>query len=881
MMTDGCLYVKKIKSFLRRASFSTFWRDVIEFFARACYNGDMELKKITGCALALALAAGVGCAALPTRTTAAAETSAAPQTETALSTENASLFLPASYEEYLPLKNPSDVAMSENYIAIADGSDLYLYSREAQKYTRYRQTDGTIAKIGFHGDTLYFAVRGEDASTRFYRYDAQTAAAEDMGFNCSTFLIVGDTLYTAGSAGEGTAFAKRTFTADGVSGSVPLGEIGSNTTPYLTYANGTLFCCVNGFLYYPVNDAFGDERRYNLCDDASKSVNVSTVCSDGTFIYFSSSMGLFRRGAGSEGDAVLLSDASKLAAMSFFDGSFYCIEGSSVREVAVSGDGAAFTDYEITSASDSVNRLSGATDTARAGDLLVTADAGNKRVSVYDLAAGTYTAIPCAETPALVATDGETIAYASQTNVYTCTAGETAFTEGKSVSGLTIEGIACAYGKTYYVVSNGTRGCVGGQDAQANGTPTGLTVDLYGDLYVTYSGKNAHKFTEEEFLASGEGADLEFSAPADATSLKADFKGNLYYLSGGKVCKNGAAFAAIDGSSFVWTEDGAPQAPVSFALGFEDDEVYFNFGDRIVKSNDGALEGIPTLDEIEVGGAREAAFCTHDANGLLVDVPQGTVGIETDLAALRTGTDAYFPYLRYARTEEAGRGILLATVDDWALVLSADGQGAYTASLFPAARCTPAEAGYYTAAQQAYARELSNEVGVAFVPCLFSALTAERLPRGTSVTVLGTIATDEFSYAYVEYTAQGRASARGWVPAAYLTAVPTELSGGENYTLAYLKSNDAGTLFTAADGSERLVTERVQVRLYDNGDGTYTARLTDNLSYSAAITQDMIDDGNAEVIRIALIVILTVLALVILGGYIFLVPWEKYKKRGK
>ena len=230
-MTDGCLYVKKIKSFLRRASFSTFWRDVIEFFARACYNGDMELKKITGCALALALAAGVGCAALPTRTTAAAETSAAPQTETALSTENASLFLPASYEEYLPLKNPSDVAMSENYIAIADGSDLYLYSREAKTYTRYRQTDGTIAKIGFHGDTLYFAVRGEDASTRFYRYDAQTAAAEDMGFNCSTFLIVGDTLYTAGSAGEGTAFAKRTFTADGVSGSVPLGEIGSNTAP--------------------------------------------------------------------------------------------------------------------------------------------------------------------------------------------------------------------------------------------------------------------------------------------------------------------------------------------------------------------------------------------------------------------------------------------------------------------------------------------------------------------------------------------------------------------------------------------------------------------------------------------------------------------------
>ena len=87
--------------------------------------------------------------------------------------------------------------------------------------------------------------------------------------------------------------------------------------------------------------------------------------------------------------------------------------------------------------------------------------------------------------------------------------------------------------------------------------------------------------------------------------------------------------------------------------------------------------------------------------------------------------------------------------------------------------------------------------------------------------------------------------------------------------------------FTNAAGEERVITERVQVRLYDNGDGTYTARLSDDVSYSAVISSDMIDDGNAEVIRIALIVILTVLALVILGVYIFLLPWEKYRKKTK
>ena len=73
----------------------------------------------------------------------------------------------------------------------------------------------------------------------------------------------------------------------------------------------------------------------------------------------------------------------------------------------------------------------------------------------------------------------------------------------------------------------------------------------------------------------------------------------------------------------------------------------------------------------------------------------------------------------------------------------------------------------------------------------------------------------------------------------------------------------------------------MQVRLYDNGDGTYTARLADDVAYSAVVTEDMIDKDNAEVLRIALIVILSVLALVIVGVYLFLLPWEKYRKKRK
>ena len=38
-----------------------------------------------------------------------------------------SLLFPDTYEEYLPLQNPADVAVSENYKAIADDNVIYLY----------------------------------------------------------------------------------------------------------------------------------------------------------------------------------------------------------------------------------------------------------------------------------------------------------------------------------------------------------------------------------------------------------------------------------------------------------------------------------------------------------------------------------------------------------------------------------------------------------------------------------------------------------------------------------------------------------------------------------------------------------------------------------
>ena len=913
-MTDGCLYANKISGFfiifscrrtrLRKkkresalsalpfvvffAATRIFWKR-LEIFARACYNGYMVIRKRAGAALAALLALSAAGAAFPLyeNTSASADESAVRVSSVALTTDNASLFLPASHEEYLPLENPSDVAFSENYIAIADGSYLYVFSRASGTYSRYQQPDGTIAKLGFHGDDLYFVVLG--AINTFYRFDcAENRATIIDRINCATFLIEGDTLYTATSAGTGVGRTTlASYALNNLEGGArTLGTLTNSTTPYLAYAGGTLYCCVNGYLYYPVNGSFSDTQRYNLCADASLSANVTSVCSDGTSLYFSSAAGLFRRGTGSDGTVAQLSDASGLSAMSFHDSTLWCIEGNSVREITVAGDSAAFTSYEITSASDSENRLSGADDMARAGNLLVTADAGNSRVSVYNFRTQSYSAIPCDAVPSKVATDGETIAYAAGTNIYTCAYGDTQFTQVE-ISGQqymdNISGLACVYGTVYYVTENGMRGSVGGEMVTSTDA-TGLAADLYGNLYVTYSGdEKARKFTETEFTTAGAaGTGTGVTVPSGATSLEADYQGNLYYLSGGVLYRNGEPFATVRCSDFIWTQDGSAQNAVSFALGFEDDEVYFNFGNYLVKSNAGTLADIPTLSEIAVGGARDETFAHHAEDRLLLTVPAGTVGISTDLTALRDEGGETFPYRSYARAAEERQGVFLAETDGWSLVLFAEGDGTYTAGLYPSSSLAFTDASeYYTASEPSLTRYVSSSVSVYYAPCLESALAQRQLPRGTQVTLIGTVQTAEFTYALVEFSDDARTTARGYVPASYLTSIPADLSSGENYTLAYLKSSDEGILFTAADGSERLVTERVQVRLYDNGDGTYTARLADDLSYSATITGDMIDDGNAEVIRIVLIVILTVLALVILGVYLFLLPWEKYRKNKK
>ena len=74
------------------------------------------------------------------------------------------LVTPGSYQEYLTLNNPYDLAVSENYTAIADGNTIYVYGKDNTLYETYVHEENAsdpnnnvITKLAFaENNTLYF-----------------------------------------------------------------------------------------------------------------------------------------------------------------------------------------------------------------------------------------------------------------------------------------------------------------------------------------------------------------------------------------------------------------------------------------------------------------------------------------------------------------------------------------------------------------------------------------------------------------------------------------------------------------------------------------------------------------------------------------------------
>ena len=266
----------------------------------------------------------------------------APLFSHAQAAEAPALFIPSSYEQYLELDAPSWAAFSARHIAVVDGRVLYTYDRETETY-RETALENDATQIGFSGERLFLSDRSA-GTLGFYEYDfEENALTKISDINCSTFCIDGDTLYTATVAGSETSIGKYSISALGAHNRAEsLGTVAKQVTPNLTVRGGTLYCAFEAAVYYVSDGKIDVGNPFWLSENPSDVENVNAVCAFGEDFYYTARGGLYRMGAGAP-----LIEAENLGYLFAYGERLYTVVGSAIKEIAVDGEGAHFTDYEI------------------------------------------------------------------------------------------------------------------------------------------------------------------------------------------------------------------------------------------------------------------------------------------------------------------------------------------------------------------------------------------------------------------------------------------------------------------------------------------------------------------------------------------------------
>ena len=735
---------------------------------------------------------------------------------------------PSSYEQYLTLTDPSDVAVTEDYTAIADENAIYVYDRADGIYRKYvHEVNSTpeknkVTKLQFDdADNLYFI----DASTYLYRIvstalDDEHLTATETGFVCSTFVISNDEIFFATTSGNESQISKTSLSDLRVSSATTLLQIKS-TTPSLSVWNEELYYTDNGKY---LNKLHPDPQTVNkeapTFVTAFQTELLSLAIAD-NILFCSTTEGelfvydLLMLADEKQASNIppILSDTDGYAAISIFDGFAYVIKNSAIRQYSL--EKADFTGYEISSASSSVNRLNGGSDVCVSDDLLFIAETGNSRVSVYDTKAQTFkTPIATTLPPSHVASDGKTLLVAGEATVALYDLSENNYGtqlvlendfDGKLV------GIASVYGDYYLVTdANVFYALRKTEPEQADGNqpavwawqqtrkistryPSLLTADAYGNLYVV-CGNDTYLYTEENFLAPATSDTLICSAlPARTKKISVDYRGNLYALSENTVYRFNADETAANrageaGTTYSLDERlvyGVTPTATSFVFGIEENATYVLYAENYLVETDKL--GLPTIKTIPVDGADERIFSAESAEFTVVQTATDSLIIQFDINKLQ-GAEV-FPYLSYERCPQKKTALKIGETDVYDLLAVYDeSTGSYSTYLVDSDSCTALPTDDY---RIEYAEEehktgyLSNAIALYKFPYLTRLLTVCEIPRGALVTLTGEIDKLDHPYYRINYVDENGKTQTGYIPKSYVTPVSgstapeTDVYGGE------------------------------------------------------------------------------------------------------
>lgn len=725
-------------------------------------------------------------------TAAATSLAATALTEKTASADSApdTLVVPSSYEEYLPLKAPSDIAVCEDYTAIADGNAVYLFDRADGVYRKYEHTlntDGAknkVTKLQFdENDNLYFL----DASTYLYRLnetvfdDLENATLTQTGFACSAFLIEGDTLYFTNVTTE-TQLSKVPLSSPDIHAATTLVN-GLYSKPALAFFEGELYYTDSGKYLNKINPNEVNPKQTPVAAFPAEIVSMTIekgtfACADIDGQFFAYDLPALSEQWQASAVTPVCFRADDYSAVSAFDGKLYAVNGAVVKQFDV--ESAAFTSYEICASSAASNRLHGATELFLLESTLYIADNGNGRISVYDTETGAFQApIATSLAPTFLCADKNTLLAANADTAAVYALDGTLLAQFDAFHGK-IKGAVNVYG-TYYLVTDGNYFYTVRQNAESGEWtrtetkksstryPKHLAADAYGMLYVG-AGSELYRFDEAQFVSPTEtGERLTGALPEGTQKIAVDYGQNVYALSDNAVYKIGEntneAFAF--NAPLVYANGVSAS---SFAFGIEENQTYILCdGNYMLRS---ARLHLPTVKTIAVGGADEEVFGETSAAFAVVQTQANALLVEFDIESLRGAQ--YFPYLAVRRQSEPLTALKIGEAGEYALLAVFDKDGnAYSSYVTQSRFCSalPAE-DYRTQYAESEKRTgyLTNAIALYKFPYLTELLTAGALPKDGQVTLLGEITELDYAYYHVSFIDESGVEKTGYIPQSYVAA---------------------------------------------------------------------------------------------------------------
>lgn len=790
------------------------------------------------------------------------------------------LFLPSSYEQYLELENPSDFAVNERYIAVADGTKIYLFdkSEPEKNYQVFNYTNGSsVTCLDFYstdGRTYLYFTSEQVTDNPILYIDCDVEDLSDQEAvptrisSCSEFIIHENTVcyITAQNAVYLTQM-------DGLDIAAPSGGA-LNIEPYtasFNVYNDTIYFSKYRSIYsvntptVPVLGTVHDIDSFAFAND---------VC------YYVSEEGYFYLYDAEEDTRLGSASSIKLCD----DGSLYLLQNNSIKQYLPQSG---LSGYEIGKYSNSANRIGqNASDISVNGNRIAIADTANSRVLIAEKRTdGSYVysqiqtdevspTLVCAGESSVFISDGSAAFLYSYSDLETPSAPF----QREEFSG-TIYACTYSYG-TYYIVTSGNQGAVTLSEQNKalerydfSAAATSITSDIYGNLYL-FINNAVYRYSPEEFISNGNGT-LLYAFVGNSVKLLSDFAGNIYAQTDDGVyllsdSGNVSVFTPSDLSSLVYY--GGTPTIASFAFGFENGDVYILSDGFIAVTR---AVGISSLDSLDATGVYDSIIASErlpdSYSGLkLVTVPANSVAISLNVSLLTEDTAA-LPYSGYERTAEEKTGVVLADTGDGLIVgffdagdetdlnpvrtyqtalvlgIGLDYEGILASSEYLSAPDAEfANGGYAVESVGVYRFPQMGPVSDETADSGF--LRFAELPKNTSVRILQKIrnAALDSDYYYISADINGE-TVCGYVPASFISAQSGAGFGVTEYRFARLDKGESVTLYHTGTGVALTLSSREELKIYDgntdeNGNayavyeddtGTYAGYIDPNVLYEA------------------------------------------------